>query len=494
MNDLAMVPTPEQDDCIGLFLTGDPLVIQAGAGTGKTSTLELIARNTERLGTYVAFNRAIVREAEVRFPMTITSVTAHGLAMRAVGRRYSHRLPTKRAASHQLGRWLDIDPVVVRYDDKDKRLSSGYLASLVLKGIARWCASAEPEPSPLYIPFVHGIDTIGPDGHRKSHNNDELRKYLADAMQRAWADLCDPEGRLPFTHDHYLKMWQLSGPRIPGDFVLFDEAQDATPVMLDAVAQQIHRGAQLVFVGDSQQQIYEWRGAIDALDELEGHRAFLTQSWRFGPAIADVANLLLEELDAEIRLIGNPAMSSTVAGCDPRAVLCRSNAGAIDAVLRFQRAGRHPHLVGGGEEVVRFAKAVDELQQTGTTRHPELACFDSWSEVLAYVEQDPQGDELALMVNLLQEYGLQIILDALDGMIGEEAADVIVSTAHKSKGREWPAVRLAGDFAEPLDRGSGAPGELRLLYVAATRARDALDLRLCEPLADRMRNGPPGSR
>ena len=168
-------------------------------------------------------------------------------------------------------------------------------------------------------------------------------------------------------------------------------------------------------------------------------------------------------------------------------MLCRSNAGAIDAVLRFQRAGRHPHLVGGGEEVVRFAKAVSELQETGSTRHPELACFTSWAEVLAYVEQDPQGDELALMVKLIEEYGLQIILDALDGMIAENAADVIVSTAHKAKGREWPRVRLAGDFAEPLDRGAGADGELRLLYVSATRAREVLDLRMCEPLAERLR-------
>jgi superfamily I DNA/RNA helicase len=70
-------------------------------------------------------------------------------------------------------------------------------------------------------------------------------------------------------------------------------------------------------------------------------------------------------------------------------------------------------------------------------------------------------------------------------MIAESEADVIVSTAHKSKGREWSTVRLAGDFAEPLERGAGADGELRLLYVAATRARDVLDLRACEPLRAR---------
>jgi superfamily I DNA/RNA helicase len=166
-------------------------------------------------------------------------------------------------------------------------------------------------------------------------------------------------------------MWQLSEPRIPGDFVLVDEAQDLSPVMLDAVHQSgAANGQQPVWVGDSQQQLYEWRGAINALGMVEGQRAFLTQSWRFGEAIADVANVLLAELNADIRLIGHPGMDSRVGLCHPTAVLCRSNVGAVDTVLRLQRAGRHPHLVGGGEEVVRFAKAVSELQETGSTYHP----------------------------------------------------------------------------------------------------------------------------
>jgi hypothetical protein len=38
------------------------------------------------------------------------------------------------------------------------------------------------------------------------------------------------------THDVYLKMWQLTGPRISGcDAILFDESQDANPPMLDTV-------------------------------------------------------------------------------------------------------------------------------------------------------------------------------------------------------------------------------------------------------------------
>lgn len=485
-----LTPTPEQDECIGLFLTGDPLIIEAGAGTGKTSVLEMIARATERIGLYMAFNKSIVRDAEQRFPMTVKCKTTHGLAMRAVGGRFADagRLPTKRMHGHQMGKHLGIDPVAcVGFDGKDKRLAPGYLAGLVLKGIAAWCQSADVgDPDPAYIPFVRSIDKVG-----STHNNDQLREFLRPTMVAAWADLNHPEGALPFTHDHYLKMFQLTDPKLPCDYLVVDEGQDLAPVQVALALGQVKFGTQLVIVGDSQQQIYEWRGAVNALGMVEGHRAFLTQSWRFGQRIAELANVFLSELGSPLQLKGNPAMNSTIGVCTPRAILCRSNVGAVNSVLRLQKAGRHPHLVGGGEDVVRFAKGVADLQDRGKTSHPDLACFDSWADVLAYVDEDPQGDELALMVRMITEYGLQIILDALDGMIAEDAADCVVSTAHKAKGREWSEVRMSNDFQEPMETRGDADGERRLLYVATTRARDVLDARMCDPVVSRLA-GVPG--
>jgi hypothetical protein len=52
---------------------------------------------------------------------------------------------------------------------------------------------------------------------------------------------------------------------------------------------------------------------------------------------------------------------------------------------------------------------------------------------------------------------------------------VILSTAHKAKGREWDSVRLASDFASArLAQNPDAPSEVRLFYVAMTRARTTL--------------------
>jgi hypothetical protein len=58
--------------------------------------------------------------------------------------------------------------------------------------------------------------------------------------------------------------------------------------------------------------------------------------------------------------------------------------------------------------------------------------------------------------------------------------DVVVSTAHKSKGLEWDRVRISDDFRAPYEDKSGAmvwpeDDEYKLAYVAVTRAAKELD-------------------
>jgi hypothetical protein len=91
--------------------------------------------------------------------------------------------------------------------------------------------------------------------------------------------------------------------------------------------------------------------------------------------------------------------------------------------------------------------------------------------VQTYVQHDPQGSDLYGMVKLIDDFSIDVILAALDGTIAEKDADVIVSTAHKAKGREWDHVRIENDFPPEIQ----GDAEFRLLYVAVTRAKLGLD-------------------
>ena len=203
--------------------------------------------------------------------------------------------------------------------------------------------------------------------------------------------------------------------------------------------------------------------------------AWLTQSFRFGPAIAEEANDLLRRLEAERLLVGSPAVNSRIRRiATPDAILCRTNGGVVTNVMASLNAGRKPAVVGGTKTLIDFAEACGELIDGRRTGHPDLAPFDSWEDVLGWVqEESADAAEIATMVRLVESYGDTQLIDALEGCVPEKKCDVVVSTAHKSKGRQWPTVRIAGDF---LHRDDMDIEDLRLGYVAVTRARQGLDI------------------
>ncbi|MEU4834088.1 UvrD-helicase domain-containing protein [Streptosporangium sp. NPDC023615] len=464
-----LTPTGEQADIITACRSGANLVIEAGAGTGKTSTLKMAASLMEgRRGLYIAFNKAIATAAARSFPKNVTCSTAHSLAFRAVGSAFKARLDGPRLPARESAKRLGVTkPLSLRDGD----IPATQLVRLAMETVGRFCRSADAQLAVEHVPEVNGVD--GPAA-------DALRNAVFPLAVRAWEDLTDVNGTLRFSHDVYLKMWALTGPQLKADFILFDEAQDADPLIASVVqAQQ----AQLIAVGDTEQAIYEWRGAINAIQTWPAReRLFLTQSWRFGPRIADEANKWLELLNARLRLSGTPSIASRVASIErPAAILCRTNAEALRQTMNALDRRLKVALVGGGAGPRRLAEAAASLQAGKGTDHPELFAFSSWGEVQEYVRHDEAGADLASLVRLVDEHGADALIDAAKRLVADEKyADVVISTAHKAKGREWASVRIADDFRQPKADDSGRPGkvpkaEARLAYVAVTRAMQTLD-------------------
>jgi len=476
-------PTDEQQAIIDAAATGADLTIEAGAGTGKTSTLKMLAaRAGQRRGVYLAYNRSIATDAAKSFPATVVCRTAHSFAFGAVGRQYAHRLTGPRVPAREAAIIMGIrEPVKVG----EVMLAPQQLARLATETIQRFCYSADEQITRMHVPLVPGLDRPG---------QVELARYLVPVAQRAWdTDLTRPDGRLRFSHDMYLKLWILGRPQLPADYVLLDEAQDSNPAVAGLVMDQ---QAQRILVGDRSQAIYGWRGAVDAMETFDGARYQLSQSFRFGWAVADEANKWLDLLDAPLRLRGYAAIDSRVQPCPvPDAVLCRSNAGAIVRAMDGLAAGRRVALVGGGAEIRRLAEAAQRLQMRLPTDHPELFAFSSWAEVQDYAEHDAAGSDLKVFVRLIDKFGASEVIRVCDALVDEQDADLVISTAHKAKGREWDTVRIAGDFQEPKAEGGQAPAlareECMLAYVAVTRARRVLD-RYGLSWVDRYVDGVPG--
>lgn len=467
-------PTAEQTAIVDAFCSAarPTIVVQAGAGCGKSSTLRMAAAaQPHRRGLYVAYNRALASEARRAFPAAVDCRTAHSLAFGPVGRHYRERLDGPRVPAKRVAEILGISsPVQVAGELAP--LTPTTLARLTMETVGRFLNSADSEPGPQHTPLVDGC---GPA------DNKALAGYLAPFARKAWGDLqLRFGGRLKFTHDCYLKIYQLSRPRIPVDYVLLDEAQDLSPVMASLFHYQDH--AQRIMVGDSAQAIYGFRGAIDAMRKFEADQCLtLSQSFRFGPEIAAEANKWLNLLDAPLRLRGWDATRSEVGSvASPDAILCRSNAGAMAQIMAAIAAGQKAALVGGGDEMRRLAEAARELMSGRPTSHPELVAFKTWSQVREHADLDEASGSLKVLVKLVDEHGPDKIIEVVGLLVDEQDADVVVSTAHKAKGREWDTVRIAGDFHMPrADPVTGrlvlAADELMLAYVSVTRARLGLD-------------------
>lgn len=226
-------PTTEQAAATEAFSTGAHLVIQAGAGTGKTTTLAMLARSARRQGRsgrYIAFNRAVARHAARSLPAKVPCGTAHALAYTAVGRRFQARRNSPRQAGWRTGAALGIDDGM-RVRLGERTLTNKALSHAALRTVTRFYRSADPEVASRHVPPLRGAEPA------------PLHTFLAELVlpyaRKAWADLQQEDhGVVRFEHDHYLKMWALSEPVIPADFLLLDEEQDTIPVVEQVVTAQ----------------------------------------------------------------------------------------------------------------------------------------------------------------------------------------------------------------------------------------------------------------
>lgn len=478
-------PTAEQAAAVDAYRSGHHLVLQAGAGCGKSSTLKLIGNANPQQGMlYIAYNKSIADDAKRTFPRNVSSSTAHSLAFRGVGFQYGHRLGGPRQTAFTAAQLLDVPsllggsgamPVISSDLGVPIPLPSVKVMRLALETVTRYCYSADDEIQAKHLPRRPGM--------KKSEVIAQLAELVLPVARAAWKDLRNPDGQLKFQHDHYLKLWALGRPKLHADVILLDEAQDTNDVVTGVLLGQDH--AQRIAVGDSAQQIYEWRGANDAMSKfhhrLGAQELTLSQSFRFGPAIAEAANEWLYVIGAPLRLTGFDQVPSRVGALStPDAVLCRTNAGAMEVILQRLKHHQAIALVGGGSDMQRLAEAAEDLRAGRPTDHPELAAFTSWQQVREYAEQEADGQDLRVLVKLVDDHGPAEIKAATRQLVPEDEADVVISTAHRSKGREWLGVRIHEDFRAPSpDSATGLvtvrKEEARLAYVAVTRGRLVVD-------------------
>lgn len=446
------------------------LLVQAFAGAGKTATLEFFAEANQGLRILLlTFNKALQVEAQMRFSSqgihNVQCLTTHALAFGRFGRAYQSAGKLGFVSPSDLMDTFSIDAAKAR---------------AVLTTLENFIRSADAQIGRDHLPS--DLAAV----HRA-----EVGTYAANA----WDAMKDMAGALKMTHDGYLKLFQLSKPDLSKQFdlIMVDEWQDTNEVTMDIVLEQ---DARLILVGDRHQSIYGFRGATNAMDEVEADATLsLTQSFRFGQGIADLATTILAGLKGETQaLIGSGKHESkfVVDRNLPYAVISRTNGTLFREAVKL--LGRVPFtFVGGGEKLegYPFDRLVDVHHILVGAKHLVrdgfLRRFADADALRKYAET-VDDKELLAQLAVAKEYVRQI--PDLVARIKAEAcqknpaqAHVSLMTAHRSKGLQFDQVVLCNDFEDFVAedgrlRKANTPElaqEANLLYVALTRAIRALE-------------------
>ncbi len=502
-----MEPTQQQINNTLLTVEGKDVLIKAGAGVGKSSSLRYTAEQIAATGknllvlTFNAANAEETRNHPDR-PSNLFACTVHSIAYRAI---MNDKLKGKKIQPWLSYKDIDLTEVFAMLNTnglpaKKVRSYNIHVQKVTLDSITSFCRSNSDNV------YYHVHNYIYFRLIDRSENDLKVTRDIVDKLaliaNNFWLQLTDKKSKVGITADVYLKVFQLANipirqvydvtlkELVKVDLIVIDEAQDSNPVTEAIFKQQKH--LQKIIVGDPNQQLYAWRGAGLTMDNFPDFTVgYLTESFRFGPAIAGMANVVLKLNKADFTLTG----SGKPTVIKSKAILCRTNARVVETIFAILLNDNNSLIYTSIDLKSTFSKLfhLDACYYNQQPKFPlaELAAITDYDSLQEAIKYSDEINNLVRLVQLLKNKAgtlwkaKQMVEGRLTDSIGK--ADLTVSTIHASKGLEWDYVSISDDLFPRVKDEDGnsyidtteclGKEELRcLLYVAITRSRVRCDV------------------
>ncbi len=455
-------PTAEQEHILSLVsLTTSNLIINALAGSGKTTTLEMIQDVLNPPVLCLAFNRRIADVMVKRFKSTTTVRTFNGLGHRiwstACARRVSldpKKTPDllkeliKELPRGEQGEAWEVYWDVISAVGLAKSL--GYIPDGKYPNAKRLISKESF--------YVQLSEDIGPLGQYL------CEEVLLRSIKAAYAGLID--------YNDQVYMPALFGgtyPKFPT--VLIDEAQDLSPVN----HQMLHHlsKSRLIAVGDPYQSIYRFRGAAtNGMSKLADRFAMtpadLSVSFRCPRRIVEAVHWRAPAMKwtkegGRVAQLRNPTVNSFIDGC---AIICRNNAPLFALALRLLAAGRSVS-VSGSDVGPRVVGIMRRLGEDHTPQEELLHEIKIW-EAEKLSKGSTTAQDIAECMRVFASCGATLgQAIAYAEHLFRQSGSITLLTGHKAKGLEWPTVYHLDPWLLRADE-----QDLNLRYVITTRAME----------------------
>lgn len=435
------------------------LTVVALAGSGKTQTaLEYIKRRHFQKWIYLVFNRSMKDEVQNQVAnMKATTLHAH------VFPKYG--LPLQ----HKLNKEIDYQKILQISQAKPPFILEKLYAQLLWETVANFAQSSDAIIALQHIPNQLWWKVL-----KHPANNTTAQQIVKEAYY-LWEACIDARNSIPTSHDHYLKLAQLSGMEWNSP-TLLDEAQDASACMLSLIENQSNPW---VMMGDPYQTLYTFRGAVGNFSKEKNPLA-LTGSFRFGENIAYLANLALEQLQSEWFLQGKSSCKGFIKEENKPnkgdVILTHTNEKALWWGLQLMEKGHSVHWLGSMHSTLETLKELDYWRQGNKPNRLEWSSF-TFKEYENWLERNPDHPDATNFKWLEKINPNHVVWKDLQKSKEKENPDFMIGTTHQSKGLTFKKVFIDMELFESCKTASSYSDKIeawKRMYVALTRSSQSI--------------------
>jgi DNA helicase-2/ATP-dependent DNA helicase PcrA len=484
------------------------LIVEAVAGSGKTSTIVAAAKliPSHVSAAFFAFGKKIAATLGEKLPRHVPAMTLNSLGMRIWG-------------SYIRGRGKGNVTV-------DMNKVSKLVRNLLTKG-------ENQEYGAHVIALVKLAKAFGvvPQGYVGAVN----ANGLSDTME-FWADLAvtynrDIESRIlgnvvslvrkvltaslndettiDFDDQLYMPVVKRTefGTPIPHsyrfDVVMVDEAQDLNPVQRSLLRLAMKPNSFMIAVGDPRQAIYGFRGAaVDSLDKIAEEfnciRLPLSISYRCAKAIVAHAQEIVSHIEASPSAIDGAV--TYIGDYKPTLfqpsdmIVCRNNAPLISFAYKLIKARVRAKVMGRdiGKDLISLINRIDHQDSVSLLVEKLTEWRDQQIAIVKAKDEDDEAgiqrvndryDSIMIFAGDTVQKTVTAMISDIEAMFAEVedvagGGFVILATGHKSKGLEARRVFFLDAhlmYGRWIKQGSWQYAqEVNLDYVIRTRGMEEL--------------------
>lgn len=473
-------------------------ILEAVAGAGKTFTLLLAAQQMPGTVAICAYNKKIAEEIKGKLQKAevssqkVQSGTVHSFGFSA----FRNTFGNVKVNSYK------VNNIITASTNAEYQQYSGILVKLVSLAKQRAIGILTPiQNNSAWMDIIDHFDILS-DLPEKNNKNISVSHIITMAQEilensNKVTNIVDFDDMVYLPVLYKCKFWQYNT-------VIADEAQDTNPARRAIIHAMVKKGGRVFAVGDRHQAIYGFTGTdADFLDLIAQDFAAiympLTTSYRCPKKIVAFANQWVSHIQAaENAIEGNISTISETELFSRKedlkggnAILCRNTKPLIS--IAFNLIKHHIACNIEGRDLAqgliklinrwKTVKTISALEEKldNYLENQKTKLLAKKAETILQMLED-QIESIKVIIDQCRTENKNTIADVtnyIDNLFKDGIENILVlSTIHKSKGREWQTVFW-------LDRANLCPSkwarqawqkqqEKNLMYVAATRAMENL--------------------